>query len=127
MNGWAKSKFTLRKLDIMWNLALLLRTVDPGPIFWIKSPISCRPLHILHINFQFEYAMKSIIWTQIPFRTPAALCLCMAGVLAHWNQGVPICSLKTGEKPQTYKKKPTLYKTQRNEILAHAELLYYFY
>lgn len=33
MNSSAKPEFTPRKLDIMWNEALLLRSVDPGPTF----------------------------------------------------------------------------------------------
>lgn len=66
--GWAKPEFTLRKLDTMWNEALLLRTVSELNLTF--------PEDHFRSYFQFEYTMKSITWTQIYFRIPA-VCACM--------------------------------------------------
>lgn len=100
MGSWAKPEFTLRKLAIMWNEALLLRSEDPTSTFCIKSHISYRPPHIRHIKLPLEYTTKSIICTQFYFGTPAIcvrMCVYMKRVLAYWDQGVHLL-LKKGKK-----------------------------
>lgn len=115
--GWAKPEFTLRKLDTMWNEALLLRTVSELNLTF--------PEDHFRSYFQFEYTMKSITWTQIYFRIPA-VCACMyarsPGIMKSGWVHLLLKKRGGGGNKQPHKKKPTLYWNQTTEILAQHQI-----